>query len=82
MGYLLVNVQLPDASSTERTQVVLDKLEAIAHDTKGVQFTQTITGQSFLLNANGSNFGSMFLILAPYSERHGPACTIWTSWRS
>ena len=28
-------------------------------------------GQSFLLNANGSNFGSMFVILDDFDDRHG-----------
>ncbi len=72
MGYILVNVQLPDAASTERTQAVLDKLEEMARDSKGIRYTQTITGQSFLLNAFGSNFGSMFLILDPYDQRRTP----------
>ena len=31
--------------------------------------TLSIAGQSFLLNANGSNFGSAFIILDPYTER-------------
>ena len=44
MGYLLVNVQLPDSASAERTQAVMDQLEQIAHETPGVKHTQTIAG--------------------------------------
>jgi multidrug efflux pump len=69
MGYLLVNVQLPDAASLERTQEVMDQLEKLAKETPGVKFTQTMTGQSLLLSAFGSNFGSMFIILDEFSQR-------------
>src|SRR5439155_4963999 len=31
--------------------------------------TVTIPGQSFILNANSSNYGSMFVILKPFQER-------------
>ena len=37
----------------------------------GVAHTLSVAGQSFLLNANGSNFGSCFVILKPFEERHG-----------
>ena len=73
MGYLLVNVQLPDSASAERTKAVMAKLDIIARkQTDGVRFAQTIAGQSFLLSANGSNFGSMFVILDTFAKRREP----------
>jgi multidrug efflux pump subunit AcrB len=72
MGYLLANVQLPDSVSLERSKEVLDKCELIARDTPGIKYTQAITGQSLLLSATGSNFGSMFCIFGPFEERHAP----------
>ncbi|MFO0961191.1 MAG: efflux RND transporter permease subunit, partial [Isosphaeraceae bacterium] len=72
MGYLLINVQLPDSASLERTQQTMNKIEQIALKTEGVKFSQTMTGQSLLLSAFGSNFGSMFIILAPYDQRPDP----------
>ncbi len=69
MGYLLVNVQLPDSTSLERTQEVMNKVERIAKTIPGVRHSQTMAGQSMLLSANGSNFGSMFLILDPFNVR-------------
>jgi multidrug efflux pump len=69
MGYLLVNVQLPDSASTERTQEAMDKIERIAKQTPGCRHTQTMTGTSMLLSANGSNFGSMFVMLDPFDVR-------------
>jgi multidrug efflux pump len=69
MGYLLVNVQLPDSTSMERTVATMDKIESISRRVPGVRHSQAMSGMSLLLSANGSNFGSMFLILDPYDER-------------
>ena len=71
-GYLLVNVQLPDSASLERTVEVMQRLEKIAQGTDGVAHTIGIAGQSFVLNAINSNFGSMFVILDEFDHRHGP----------
>jgi multidrug efflux pump len=68
-GYVLLNVQLPDSASVQRTQEVMYKVEEIVHATKGVIHTVSISGTSFLLSANGSNFGSMFIILDSYEKR-------------
>jgi multidrug efflux pump len=35
----------------------------------GVAHTSAVAGQSFLLGANGSNFGSCFIILEPFADR-------------
>jgi len=69
-GYLLVNVQLPDSSSTERTQETMRKVDEIVKNTPGVKHRLGVTGQSFLLSANGSNFGSMYVILDDFHDRH------------
>jgi multidrug efflux pump len=78
-GYLLVNVQLPDSASVQRTREVMDHIVRIAlgdgagtektPGIPGVAHTLSIAGQSFLLNASGSNFGSAFIILKPFHER-------------
>src|SRR5205085_2511241 len=62
-GYLLVNVQLPDAASQERTQEVMQKIETSSRQIDGVKHTVAIAGQSILLNANSPNFGSMYVML-------------------
>jgi multidrug efflux pump len=72
MGYLFVSVQLPDAASSERTSKVMRKLAGMAATVPGVLHVSDITGQSFALNAFGSNFGTMFINLEPYSERRTP----------
>ena len=48
MGYLLVNIQLPDSASLERTQNVIVQMEEIAHKIKGVDATVGVAGQSLL----------------------------------
>ncbi len=70
-GYLLVNVQLPDAASVQRTQAVMAQLDEIALKTKGVKHTVGLTGTSLLLNANAPNFGSMNVVLEEFSKRPG-----------
>ena len=70
-GYLLINVQLPDAASLERTSDVVARVGKIARETHGVAHTLGIPGQSFILNAVGSNLGSMFVILEDFHHRRG-----------
>jgi multidrug efflux pump len=68
-GYLLVNVQLPDAASVTRTRDVVERIEQIARETKGVKHTVAIAGQSILLNVNASNFGALYLMLDDFERR-------------
>ena len=68
-GYLLLNVQLPDAASVERTERLMARIEQIARDTPGVEHTVGVSGQSLILNANAPNLGSMYVLLKPFSER-------------
>jgi multidrug efflux pump subunit AcrB len=72
MGYLMITVQLPDSASMQRTQEVMQQIERIALKTPGIRHITGITGMSFVLSANGSNFGSLFVNLAPYPERRDP----------
>lgn len=78
-GYLLANVQLPDSASVQRTQAVMEKFGKLAlgdpNDSQrypgipGVAHTMSVAGQSILMNANASNFGSCFVILEPFDKR-------------
>ncbi len=72
-GYLLANIQLPDSASLEHTVEVTAAVEKIALETPGVAHTVAIPGTSFVLNANSSNYGSMFIILRPFHERRDPS---------
>ena len=68
-GYLLVNVQLPDAASVERTERVMRRIEELAHKNPGVKDTVAIAGQSILLGANAPNFGAMYVMLDDFHRR-------------
>jgi multidrug efflux pump len=72
MGYLMVNVQLPDSASMERTERVMRKLQQAALKDPGILHATYIAGQSFVLSAAGSNFGSMFINLKDYADRRTP----------
>ncbi len=62
MGYCWSTSSFPTRPSLERTQNVIEQIEEIAHD-PGSTRPWVIAGQSLLLNAYGSNFGTMFLTL-------------------
>ena len=71
-GRLIVNVQLPDSASLQRSKAAMEQVDEIARATPGVAHTVTISGLSFLLQSNASNFGSMFIVLDPFNKRKAP----------
>jgi multidrug efflux pump len=68
-GRLIVNVQLPDAASLERSHAAVLKVQQIAHETPGVAHCITNSGMSFLLQANSPNFAAMFIVLKSFDVR-------------
>src|SRR5262249_48914342 len=72
-GTLVVNVQLPDSASLERTVEAIAAVEKIALETPGAAHTASFAGQSFVLNAVSPNYGTVFVNLAPFEERRDPA---------
>ena len=70
-AYMLMNVQLPDASSLQRTDEVAKKVEKILSETKGVQYYNTIVGFSLLSYVSNSYSATYFSQLAPWEERQG-----------
>ncbi|MEZ6143535.1 MAG: multidrug efflux RND transporter permease subunit [Zavarzinella sp.] len=81
-GYLLVNIQLPDAASLERTKLIASEVDRIARGDKnnpekypgieGITHTISIPGFSVLQSANGSNFATFFVILDDFHHRNRP----------
>jgi multidrug efflux pump len=69
----VVNIQLPDSASLERTAEVTEAIEKIALDTPGVAHTVAVPGTSFVLLANSPNYGNMFVMLKPFPERRDRA---------
>jgi hydrophobe/amphiphile efflux-1 (HAE1) family protein len=70
-GYLIAAVQLPDASSVDRTDAVLDRMAAIAKNVQGVHDTFGVTGFNLLTGTNQTNVGLMFFPLNTFEERAG-----------
>ncbi len=70
-GYLVVNAQLPDGASLERTERLVSKLSKVARETTGVAHTIDLAGYSTVLSTNISNVGGLFVILDPFEERAG-----------
>jgi HAE1 family hydrophobic/amphiphilic exporter-1 len=72
-GLFGINVQLPPASSAERTSDVLAQIEQMLAKTEGVESYQTIGGYGAVTSTYQPNFGSIFVRLKPWEERHDPA---------
>lgn len=70
-GYLIVNAQLPDGASLERSEAVVEQMTEIALNTPGVAHTIGVPGYSVLTSTNISNVGGMFVTLEPFEERKG-----------
>ncbi len=68
-GYMYVNLQLPSAASTERTDLVARKIEDVLAHTPGVASTTTVVGFS-LLSFTRSTYNAFFWVtLKPWDER-------------
>jgi HAE1 family hydrophobic/amphiphilic exporter-1 len=74
-GYFFLNVQLPDASSLERTDAVCRKIDAILAATPEVASYNTIAGFSLLSYSSATYGGFYFVSLKKWSERGGAAHT-------
>ena len=71
-GRVLSSVNLPDSAALWRTERTLAIAESTARKIPGVAHTLTISGQSFVQQAAGSNLGSIFIVLKPFDERTTP----------
>jgi multidrug efflux pump len=72
-GRFYITVQLPDAASLQRTQEVINRINAVVRPLQGVLHTTGIAGSSFTLNANGSNFGNFFVSFDDFDKRRDPS---------
>jgi len=69
MGYLLVNIQLPDAASLQRSDAVAKKVEKIIEKYEEVEFVTTAAGFSLLSGSLSTNAGFIFVSLEDWSKR-------------
>ncbi|MBW2565211.1 MAG: efflux RND transporter permease subunit, partial [Deltaproteobacteria bacterium] len=73
MGYLLVNIQLPDAASLQRSDAVAKKVEKIIEKYDEVEFVTTAAGFSLLSGSMSSNSGFIFVSLKDWNTREKTA---------
>jgi multidrug efflux pump len=71
-GYGMIQVQLPDAASLQRTDMVMGKLDEILAHTHGIKGYSGISGFSLLSNTSASYIGLYFLQFEPWEERLTP----------
>jgi HAE1 family hydrophobic/amphiphilic exporter-1 len=72
-GIFGINVTLPPAASLERTGNVLTQVEQILAKTDGVDSFTTIGGYGVVTSTYQPNFGTIFVRLKPWEERHTDA---------
>jgi hydrophobic/amphiphilic exporter-1 (mainly G- bacteria), HAE1 family len=68
-GYIFVVAILPDGASLERTEKIMDEVNAILQETPGVRDVLTIGGFSLIDAMAASNAGTSFVIFDPWDER-------------
>ncbi len=72
-GYLMVHVQLPDAASQDRTNAVLDQIEAQLAGADGVADWVILGGYNLIDGTAASNTSIVFVTLTPWDERKDPS---------
>ena len=73
MGYLLINVQLPDAASLQRSDAVVKKVEQIVGRHSEVEYVTAATGFSLISGSMSSNAGFVFVSLQDWGLREKTA---------
>lgn len=76
MGYFLTSVQLPTGASLDRTDKVVTQATDILLSMPEVADVIEMSGFSFMAGGAGSNLGTMFVVLKPWSERKGKSHTV------
>ena len=72
VGYMYVNVSLPDAASLQRTDETCRKVEEILRNTPGIEHYQTIMGLSLMSVAQNTYSGFFFVTLKEWKDRKRP----------
>ncbi len=71
-GYVFLALQLPDASSLERTDQAARKIEDILSKIPGVKYTTSVVGFSLLSLVQNTYSAFFFVTFKPWSERTRP----------
>jgi len=68
-GYLIVNLQLPNAASIQRTDAVIAKATKLIEDLPEISAIASASGFNILSGSSSSNSGLMFIPLKNWEER-------------
>lgn len=68
-GYYLINIQLPDASSLERSDQVAKKVETVLSEFEDIEYSTMVLGFSLLTGSYSTNNAFVFVSLKPWEER-------------
>jgi len=68
-GMIYINVTTPPGATVDRTQKVMDDIEAIASELPGVENISTLAGFSLMTDGAGASYGMGMINLAPWDER-------------
>ncbi len=71
-GYMFAGVQLPDASSLQRTDNACKEIEKVLMKTPGVEYVTTVAGYSMLSGVTNTYSGFFFVTLKPWHHRKAP----------
>ena len=68
-GYFIVNLELPEAASLQRTTAVMRQIDEILKNEPGVLYNNGIAGFSILSQTTSPRNGVYFCLLTPYPDR-------------
>ncbi len=68
-GYFAIAMQLPDASSLQRTRAVIQRVEGFLHEEPAVVNVVAFAGLDVLTRTNQTNSATIFILLKPWDER-------------
>ncbi|MEE4013618.1 multidrug efflux RND transporter permease subunit [Roseibium sp. FZY0029] len=71
-GYLMVDVQLPDGASLQRTETVTKQVVELASKTAGVEDVVIVNGYSILNGATSSNAALVIATMKNWEDRQAP----------
>ena len=68
-GYFIMNVQLPEAASLQRTAAVMKQIDDILKHEPGIRYYNSVAGYSILSQVSSTRAGLYFCQLIPYDQR-------------
>jgi multidrug efflux pump len=68
-GYFAIAMQLPDASSLQRTKAVIQRVEGFLRQEPAVVNVAAFAGLDVLTRTNQTNSATIFIMLKPWDER-------------